>query len=136
MYVFPGIGLGAILSKAVKVTSGMIYASGEAIPTVLTEEEKQMALLYPEITRIREVSVVVARYVIRAAQKDNVDRMRHLREINDKELDAYIRDKMYDPHAETRILEAEVQDLAKQLTSPVSGKRKAEGSVDESKANL
>jgi hypothetical protein len=43
---------------------------------------------------------------------------------------------MYDPHAETGILEAEVQDLAKELTSPVSGKRKAEGSVDEGAAKL
>ena len=90
-----------------------------------------MALLYPDITRIREVSVVVARYVIRAAQKDNVDRIHHLREINDQELDEYIRCKMYDPHAETAALEAEVRDLAKELTSPVTGKRKAEGSVDD-----
>src|SRR5277367_3404621 len=110
MYVFPGIGLGAILCKAVKVTSRMIYASGAALPTTITEEEKEMALLYPDITRIREVSVVVARYVIRAAQKDNVDRIHHLREINDKELDEWIREKMYDPHAETAILAAEVQD--------------------------
>ena len=36
MYVFPGIGLGAILCKAVKVTGDMIYASGEsAIPKTL-----------------------------------------------------------------------------------------------------
>ena len=136
MYVFPGIGLGTILSKAVKVTSSMIFASGEALPTILTEEEKEMALLYPDITRIREVSVVVARYVIRAAQKDNVDRIHHLREINDHELDDYIRCKMYDPHAETATLEAEVQDLAKDLTSPVTGKRKAEGSVDDGAPKL
>jgi malate dehydrogenase (oxaloacetate-decarboxylating)(NADP+) len=136
MYVFPGIGLGTILSKAVKVTSGMIFASGEAIPTILTEEEKEMALLYPDITRIREVSVVVARYVIRAAQKDNVDRIHHLREINDQELDDYIRHKMYDPHAETAALEAEVQDLAKDLTLPVTGKRKAEASVDDGAPKL
>ena len=136
MYVFPGIGLGTILSKAVKVTSGMIFASGEALPTTLTEEEKHMSLLYPEITRIREVSVVVARYVIRAAQKDNVDRIHHLREISDKELDDYIWEKMYDPHAETAVLEAEVQDLAKELTSPTSGKKKAEAGVDDGTAKL
>ena len=74
---------------------------------------------------------MVARYVIRAAQKDNVDRIRHLRDISDQELDDYIRCKMYDPHAETAALEAEVRDLAKELTSPVIGKRKAEGSVDD-----
>jgi len=74
--------------------------------------------------------------LIRAAQKDNVDRIHHLREINDQELDDYIRCKMYDPHAETAAVEAEVQDLAKELTSPVTGKRKAEGSVDDGAAKL
>src|SRR5437762_128952 len=111
MYVFPGTGLGTSLCKAVKVTSGMIFASGEALPVTINEEEKQMSLLYPDITRIRDVSVMVARYVIRAAQKDNVDRIPHLREISDDELDWYIREKMYDPHAETGALEAEVEDL-------------------------
>jgi malate dehydrogenase (oxaloacetate-decarboxylating)(NADP+) len=131
MYVFPGIGLGTILCKAVKVTSGMIYASGEALPVTITEEEKQMSLLYPDIARIRDVSVVVARYVIRAAQKDNVDRIPHLRDITDEELDCYIRGKMYDPHAETGVLEAEVEDMAKELASP-----KKTGSVDEGTSKL
>jgi len=134
MYVFPGIGLGTILSKAVTVTSGMIYASGEALPAILSEEEKSMALLYPQITRIREVSVVVARYVIRAAQKDNVDRIHHLREISDEELDEYIKDKMYDPHAETTNLETEVQEMVSELLTPV--KRKATESMDMGNARL
>lgn len=119
MYVFPGIGLGTILCKAVKVTPYMIYASGEALPTMITEEEKELALLYPNITRIREVSVRVARYVIRAAQKDNVDRMHHLRDLKDDELDEWIREKMYDPHAETKTLEGEVQEIARDLTSKI-----------------
>lgn len=133
MYVFPGIGLGTILSKAIKVTPGMIYASGDALPTMISEEEKQMALLYPQITRIREVSVRVARYVIRAAQKDNVDRLHHLREMSDKDLDEFIRERMYDPHAETGILEREVQDIVHELAPP--SKRKAGESVEESSSS-
>jgi malate dehydrogenase (oxaloacetate-decarboxylating)(NADP+) len=109
----------------------MIFASGEALPVTITEEEKQMSLLYPDIARIRDVSVVVARYVIRAAQKDNVDRIHHLRDITDEELDCYIRQKMYDPHRETGVLEAEVEDLAKELASP-----KTTGSVDEGTSKL
>ena len=118
MYVFPGIGLGAILSKAIKVTNGMIYASGEALPTIISEEEKEMALLYPQITRIREVSVIVARFVIRAAQKDNVDRLHHLRDLKDKDLDNWILSKMYDPHAETQALEDEVDEIAQAIGRP------------------
>lgn len=115
MYVFPGIGLGAILCKAVKVTNGMIYASGEALPTLITEEEKEKALLYPQITRIRDVSVRVARYVIRAAQRDNVDRLHHLREINDRELDNWILSKMYNPHTESQALQEEVDEMMSDL---------------------
>jgi len=120
MYVFPGIGLGTILSKSVQVTSNMIYASGEALPTMITEEEKDLALLYPAITRIRDVSARVALYVIRAAQKDNVDRLHSLRDMDDAALEAWIKDKMYDPHKETEELENELRDIVQDLsmTSP------------------
>ena len=121
MYVFPGIGLGTILSKSVQVTSGMIYASGEALPTMITEEEKDLSLLYPSITRIRDVSARVALFVIRAAQKDNVDRLHHLRDLKDDELERWIKEKMYDPHMETEELEAEVRDIASSLASSFGG---------------
>ncbi|KEF63712.1 malate dehydrogenase (oxaloacetate-decarboxylating)(NADP+) [Exophiala aquamarina CBS 119918] len=115
MYVFPGIGLGTILSKSVQVTSNMIYASGEALPTMITEEEKDLALLYPAITRIRDVSARVALYVIRAAQKDNVDRLHSLRDMDDATLEAWIKDKMYDPHKETEEIESELRDIVQDL---------------------
>lgn len=113
MYVFPGIGLGTILSKSVQVTDSMIYASGEALPTMITSKEKELSLLYPSITRIRDVSARVALFVIRAAQKDNVDRLHHLREMSDDELEMWIKEKMYDPHKETEELESEVRDIAR-----------------------
>ncbi|KAJ5218394.1 NADP-dependent malic enzyme [Penicillium cinerascens] len=115
MYVFPGIGLGSILSKAVRVTDNMIYASGEALSKALTAEEIELGLLYPDITRIREVSVVVARNVMRAAQEDKVDRETALRNMSDKDLDNYIRTRMYDPHTEVRALEREVGHLLSSL---------------------
>lgn len=99
-YVFPGIGLGTILSKAVNVTSEMIYASAEALSTSLNAEETAAGWLYPGIERIREVSVIVARGVIRAAQESKVDRELALRNLGDDELDAYIRERMYDPFLE------------------------------------
>lgn len=116
MYVFPGIGLGTILSKAISVTDGMIYASGEALSTALTDEEIAKDCLYPEVTRIREVSITVTRFVIRAAQRDNVDRLQHLRDKTDEELECWIRTKMYDPHAETKMLEDEVHSMASEIS--------------------
>jgi len=112
MYVFPGIGLGAILSKSVNVTQNMIYASAEALSTSLLPEEIEQHWLYPNISRIREVSVTVTRGVIRAAQKDHMDRELALRNLSDAELDDYIRHRMYDPYTEHEKISEELRDLA------------------------
>jgi malate dehydrogenase (oxaloacetate-decarboxylating)(NADP+) len=111
MYVFPGIGLGTILCKAVEVTDDMIYASAEALSQSVTDEEVDKGLLYPDITRIREVSVTVAREVIRAAQKDQVDRELAIRGFSDDDLDSWIKAHMYNPHTEVAALEREVGTL-------------------------
>ncbi|CAG7935274.1 unnamed protein product [Penicillium olsonii] len=132
MYVFPGIGLGSILSKAVRVTDSMIYASGESLSSALTGEELERNLLYPDITRIREVSIVVTRKVIRAAQEDKVDREIALRSLSDVELDNWIRARMYDPHTEVRALEREVGHLLSSLGT-VSPPLTVNGSPTEEK---
>ena len=111
MYVFPGIGLGTILSKATTVTQSMIYASATSLSTSLTESEVSKGWLYPEIARIRDVSVVVAMGVIRAAQEAGVDREQSIKGMGDEELEKWVRSKMYDPSIETQRIEEEVQGL-------------------------
>ena len=101
MYVFPGIGLAAILSKSTSITQDMIYASAESLSTSLNKQETADGWLYPDIRRIREVSVVVTRGVIRAAQQNGVDRAVELRQMPDDQLDQYIRERMYDPFSES-----------------------------------
>lgn len=115
MYVFPGIGLGAILSKAVSITQSMIYASAEYLAASLTPEERKNDWLYPDITRIREVSVTVTRGVIRAAQEAGVDRELPLRNLSDAELDEYIRQRMYDPSREVTAMEQHVKEMTKSM---------------------
>ncbi|KAJ4411944.1 hypothetical protein N0V91_001082 [Didymella pomorum] len=117
MYVFPGIGLGAILSKATSVTQDMIYASAESLSTSLNKQEVADGWLYPDIRRIREVSVVVTRGVIRAAQQNGVDRNVELRNYSDEELDAYIVDSMYNPFKDGEQLGEEVANLVAQTQS-------------------
>lgn len=114
MYVFPGIGLGAILSKATSVTQDMIYASAESLSTSLNKQEVADGWLYPDIRRIREVSVVVTRGVIRAAQQNGVDRAVELRNLSDEELDAFIVDSMYNPFKDGEQLGDEVASLIAQ----------------------
>ncbi len=111
MYVFPGIGLGAILSKATTVTQSMIYASATSLSTSLHPSEVEQGWLYPEIARIRDVSVVVAMGVIREAQRAGVDREQSIKDMGDEDLEKWVRSKMYDPLIETERIEHEVQSL-------------------------
>jgi len=65
MYVFPGIGLGAILSQVSIISDDMIYTSSVALANTLTDEEKSAGLLYPRLRRIREVSTKVAAEIMK-----------------------------------------------------------------------
>jgi malate dehydrogenase (oxaloacetate-decarboxylating)(NADP+) len=64
----PGIGLGAILSRASSVTDSMIEAASLGLANSLTDEERALDLVYPRIERIRDISAQIALSVIRAAQ--------------------------------------------------------------------
>jgi malate dehydrogenase (oxaloacetate-decarboxylating)(NADP+) len=73
MYIFPGLGLGAILSEARKVTDAMIVIASESLASCITEDEFSMGFRYPHLSRIREVSLHIAREVVKMAQKEGVD---------------------------------------------------------------
>lgn len=90
----------------------MIYASATSLSTSLTPAERSQGWLYPEIARIRDVSVVVAMGVIRAAQEAGVARENHIKGMGVAELEKWVRGKMYEPLAETRRVEEEVRGLA------------------------
>ncbi|EDR08151.1 uncharacterized protein LACBIDRAFT_297458 [Laccaria bicolor S238N-H82] len=97
MYIFPGLGLGAILARVSSVTDSMVKASSLGLADSLTDEERSLGLLYPRIERIREISAHIAKAVIRAAQNADVDRSIDLRNVSDSELLRFIHGKMWKP---------------------------------------
>jgi len=97
MYIFPGLGLGAVLSKAKHVTDSMVEAASLALSESLTDEEHALGLIYPKLTRVREVSAQIAHRVIHVAQEAGVDRNEHLRHLDDPHLLAYVKGKMWNP---------------------------------------
>ncbi|KNZ80968.1 NADP-dependent malic enzyme [Termitomyces sp. J132] len=99
MYIFPGIGLGTILSKARHVTDSMIEQASIALSETLTEEERSADLVYPRLARIREISALIALAVIRAAQKDGVDENSSFRKMSDAALLDYVKTKQWQPHS-------------------------------------
>ncbi|KAF8527500.1 malate dehydrogenase [Hysterangium stoloniferum] len=97
MYIFPALGLGTIISKAVNVTDSMVEQAAVALSNSLTPEEHADGLIYPRLNRIRQVSATIASAVVRAAQKDGVDRNLAFREVSDATLLELIKAKMWLP---------------------------------------
>ena len=96
-YIFPGLGLGSVLSRASVVSDGMIYAASIAVADSLSDEELAMGMVFPDVNRIREVSLRVAMYVIQAAQKEGIARNKDVHGLEGANLHQYVEDKMYDP---------------------------------------
>jgi malate dehydrogenase (oxaloacetate-decarboxylating) len=69
-YVFPGIGLGAVLSRAKRVSNSMIAAAVEALAEQSPILRDRTHGLLPAVSDIREVSARVATAVVLQALKD------------------------------------------------------------------
>ncbi|QEE26853.1 NAD-dependent malic enzyme [Terriglobus albidus] len=71
-YIFPGLALGIIMSRAKQVSDGMIMASAKALAAVTPSCSDQSACLLPEMSRIREVSTTIALAVGMQAQQEGL----------------------------------------------------------------
>jgi malate dehydrogenase (oxaloacetate-decarboxylating) len=67
--VFPGIGLGAILSRTKLITTDILVAATEAVASQAPILKDPYAGLLPDIEDVREVSVMIAKEVIKVAVK-------------------------------------------------------------------
>ncbi|KAK1290295.1 hypothetical protein QJS10_CPB18g01516 [Acorus calamus] len=67
MYLFPGIGLGALLSGARLITDGMLQAAAECLASYITDEDIRKGIIFPSISRIRHITTEVGAAVVRAA---------------------------------------------------------------------
>ena len=72
VFIFPGLGLGTIVSGATEVTEGMIGAASKALADSLSEEEIAGRCLMPEVTRLWEICGNVAVQVAERAMRDQV----------------------------------------------------------------
>ena len=92
-YIFPGVGLGGIVSRARHITDDMFMAAAHELAHLVTESDLEQGSLYPALPRIREVSLHIARAVAETAAKSGLagtppapDMLKH------------IAAQMYDPH--------------------------------------
>ncbi|XP_058006195.1 NADP-dependent malic enzyme isoform X2 [Hevea brasiliensis] len=59
-YIFPGFGLGLIMSGTIRVHDDMLLAASEALAAQVTQENFDKGLIYPPFTNIRKISAQIA----------------------------------------------------------------------------
>ena len=91
-YIFPGLGLGVVLSESTKVTDNMFLAAAEALAAQVTDEDLKTGTLYPPLSKIRDVSAKIATAVIVTAGDDNVFGVPQ-----PPNCEAYVKKHMYNP---------------------------------------
>lgn len=93
MYIFPGVGLGAIVSMTPKVTNQMFVAASKALSAMVTIEEAAKGSLLPDLSNIRKVSENVAFAVAKEARDAGLGVR-----LPDSELKKLVRNSMWKPN--------------------------------------
>ena len=91
-YVYPGIGLGAIVADSQRISDGMFLAAAHAVAAKSPTKEDPSANLLPPLREIRELTFHVAVAVGKQAQKEGLTRP-----MSDEAVAAAVRAKMWEP---------------------------------------
>jgi malate dehydrogenase (oxaloacetate-decarboxylating)(NADP+) len=91
-YIFPGVGLGAIASRARLVTDEMFMAAAHTLAYLVSGEDIAQGSLYPSLPRIREVSAHIAVAVAEVAYQRGL-----ATGSIPNDLLAHVQSHMYDP---------------------------------------
>lgn len=91
VFIFPGLGLGALLSNSTVVTDDMVTAASHAVADAVADEELAAGMLYPDISRLRLVTRSVAQAVANKAIE------RGYANANAQDIEARLRDDLWQP---------------------------------------
>lgn len=92
-YIFPGLGLGALLGKVTRITDEMLIVSAQVLADCVSDSEIAQGCLFPPLSQIREVSVKIAVGVAKAAE-DLGDVQQPLPD----DFEQQVRDRLYQPY--------------------------------------
>lgn len=103
MYLFPGIGLGTLLSGARVISDGMLQAAAECLAAYMKDEEALEGIIYPPISSIRDITKEVAAAVVREAIAEDLAEgyrdmdARELQRLSQEETVTYVENNMWNP---------------------------------------
>jgi malic enzyme len=92
VFIFPGVGLGAIVGELRQVTDAMFLVAARAVAEHVTAERFATGSLYPDQGDLRTVSRQVAIEVVREAKRTNLGRL-----IPDDEIEAEVDELIWFP---------------------------------------
>ena len=98
VYIFPGIGLGALVFGARRITDSMFLAAARIVASLVAEADLAQGRVYPSLTRIREVSTKIAVAVGEIAYKEDLTALPR-----PADLTAYINERLFVPKYESFI---------------------------------
>ncbi len=93
MFIFPGMGLGALVSRSSRITSKMFLKASKAISSLVSEEQLAQRMLLPTLKDIRRVSFHVAKAVAAEARDSGLGRL-----VSDEEYEQLIEKAQWTPH--------------------------------------
>lgn len=92
-YIFPGVGLGALICGATRITDEMFAAAAASLAEVVSEDDLHQGLIYPPLSKIRSVSIKIAAAVARVAYDRGL-----ASQPKPAHLEDYIESQMYEPN--------------------------------------
>ncbi len=72
VFIFPGLGLGAIVSRAREITDSMFLAAAKTLADFTPGERVEQGALYPPLSQLRPISRAIAVAVAREANESGV----------------------------------------------------------------
>jgi malate dehydrogenase (oxaloacetate-decarboxylating) len=92
---FPGIGLGAVLSRTKLMSPSLLVEAVKALAKQGPALKDPTAPLLPDVSDVREISVQIAAAVIKQAVKEGLNQERDIPD-DDAELEEWIREQMWE----------------------------------------
>ena len=74
-YIFPGVGLGVIVSKSLRLTDEMFIAAADTLSSMVSKEDLSRGRLYPPLKIIRDISFKIAVNVAKVAFENKIARL-------------------------------------------------------------
>ena len=91
-FVFPGVGLGALVAEAREVTDGMFAAAAEVLAGEVSAADLAEVVLFPPMGQLRRVTARVAAAVVREARDRGLGRA-----LPDAEIPGAVAAAMWEP---------------------------------------